>query len=163
MRIYKTTLIAILSLIAFGIPSVNAQTKSAPNAEQLDRGRYIVSITGCNHCHTAGWEQAGGEIPESERLMGDPTGNWGSWGTSYATNLRISFSKRTEDQWVKYAKAMKTRPPMPWFNIRPMTEADLRAVYQYIRSLGPGGKEMPAFLPPGKKPNPPYIEFPGAK
>ena len=172
MRIYKATMSGILLMMLLGIPSIYGQAKAAPNAQQkqaapnaqqIERGRYIIAITGCNHCHTAGWEQAGGDKPERERLLGDTTGNWGPWGTTYATNLRLSLSMMTEDQWVKYAKILDTRPPMPWFNVRPMTETDLRAIYQYIRSLGPVGKEAPAFLPPGKQPKPPFIQFPGAK
>jgi hypothetical protein len=43
-----------------------------------------------------------------------------------------------------------TRPPMPWFNVRAMTDADLRGLYQYVKSLRAGGAAAPAFLPPDK-------------
>ena len=108
LRIYQATLIGFLSLIVLGVPSVYAQAKAASDgqkksapaaqkgqsaalAEQIERGKYIIAITGCNHCHTAGFEAAGGEIPESQRLLGDSTGNWGTWGTTYASNLRLSL------------------------------------------------------------------------
>jgi hypothetical protein len=41
-----------------------------------------------------------------------------------------------------------------------MSEADLRALYRYVRSLGPAGKPAPAYLPPGAKPGGPVIAFP---
>ncbi len=66
----------------------------------------------------------------------------------------------TEDQWVKKAKALNARPPMPWFNVRDMTTADLRAMYRYIRHLGPAGKPAPAYLPPDKTPPEPVVRFP---
>ena len=69
----------------------------------------------------------------------------------------------TEDAWVKYAKELMTRPPMPWFIIRAMTDADRRALYQYVKSLGAGGTASPAFLPPDKAPKQPYIQWPGVK
>jgi hypothetical protein len=52
------------------------------------------------------------------------------------------------------------RAPMPWFNVNRMTDEDLRAVYQFIRFLGPAGGPAPAYLPPDQEPDPPYVEFP---
>ena len=61
------------------------------------------------------------------------------------------------DAWVQHAHTMQPRPPMPWFNMRSMSEADLKAMYVYIRSLGPAGEPAPEALPPDKQPTPPYI------
>ncbi len=44
----------------------------------------------------------------------------------------------TEAQWVKHAR-QERMPPMPWFNLAKMTDADLKAVYAYVRSLGAAG------------------------
>ncbi len=49
---------------------------------------------------------------------------------------------------------------MPWFVLREMTEQDLRAVYRFIRNLGPAGEPAPAYLPPDQEPPKPYIQFP---
>jgi hypothetical protein len=49
---------------------------------------------------------------------------------------------------------------MPWFSLRDMTDEDLRAIYQFVRSLGPGGEPAPAYLPPGQTPSGPYVQFP---
>lgn len=49
---------------------------------------------------------------------------------------------------------------MPWFNVRAMTDADLRALYRYVRHLGPAGKPAPAYLPPDQAPGAPVVEFP---
>ena len=77
---------------------------------------------------------------------------------------QASLSKMMEDEWVKYAKGLMTCPPMPWFNIRAMTEADLRALYKYVKSLpGAPGSAAPAFLPPDRQPRPPFIQWPGVK
>jgi mono/diheme cytochrome c family protein len=121
----------------------------------------MVEIGGCNDCHTSGYANAGGKAAEADRLKGDVLGFSGAWGTTYPTNLRLSLGKMTEEQWVKYGKSLMTRPPMPWFNIRAMTDADLKAVYQYIKQLpGGAGTAAPAFLPPDKAPKPPFVQYP---
>jgi hypothetical protein len=49
---------------------------------------------------------------------------------------------------------------MPWFTLNDMHDEDLRAIYHYVRHLGPGGKEAPAYLAPDQEPPPPYAQFP---
>jgi hypothetical protein len=66
----------------------------------------------------------------------------------------------TEDQWVKKAKTLTARPPMPWFNVQAMSTSDLRAMYRYVRQLGPAGKPAPAYLPPDQTPPEPAVKFP---
>ena len=165
MKVYVKTLIGACLLIALAYQTGRSQApkQSAPNAQQIERGRYVVEIGGCNDCHTAGYAEAGGKAAESERLKGDTLGYRGPWGTTYPTNLRLSIGKMTEDQWVKYAKTLMTRPPMPWFNIQAMTEADQRALYQYVKSLGVSGSPAPTFLAPDKTPKPPFVQWPGVK
>jgi hypothetical protein len=98
-----------------------------------------------------------GKIPVAQRLTGSHVGWNGPWGTSYPTNLRLLVQKMSADAWVQHAHTMQPRPPMPWFNMRSMSEADLKAMYVYIRSLGPAGEPAPEALPPDKQPTPPYI------
>jgi mono/diheme cytochrome c family protein len=165
LKIYRTSLIVAALALLLGCQMGKGQSvkQSSRNPQQVERGRYIVEIGGCNDCHTAGYAEADGKMPESDRLKGDVLGYRGPWGTTYPTNLRVSIGKMTEDQWVKYGKNLMTRPPMPWFNIRALTDADLRALYQYVKSLGVSGTAAPAFVPPDKQPKPPYVQWPGVK
>ena len=164
MRVYEATVIGAGFVIALGYQTGYGQpAKQAPSRQQIERGRYVVEIAGCNDCHTAGYAEAGGKAPDSERLKGDVLGFRGPWGTTYPTNLRLSLGKMTEDQWVEYASTLMARPPMPWFSVRAMTDADKRAVHQYVKSLGASGSAAPAFVPPDQQPKPPYIQFPGVK
>lgn len=132
----------------------------AGNSKQIEEGRYLVTIGGCNDCHTPGYLLKGGNVPESTWLIGDSFGWNGPWGTTYPPNLRLFISKLTEDQWVNEAKTLKRKPPMPWFNLNIMKEKDLRAIYQFVKSLGAVGKQVPASLPPGQIPPMPYAKFP---
>jgi hypothetical protein len=131
-------------------PSVNAQSP-------VVAGEYLVAIGGCNDCHTEGWMMAPGKVPVTQRLTGSHVGWNGPWGTSYPTNLRLMVQKMSADAWVQHAHTMQPRPPMPWFNMRSMSEPDLKAIYVYIRSLGPAGEPAPDVLPPGQLPATPYI------
>ena len=128
------------------------------NKAALERGRYLVTVSGCNDCHTAGYGQTAGNIPESEWLTGSPVGFSGPWGTTYPANLRLPVQTMSESQWLEYARAER-RPPMPWFNLAKMSDKDLKSMYQYIRSLGAKGEAAPQYAPPGQAVNTPYIDF----
>ncbi len=149
--------LAAATLLALTGPAFGAGPKGPGDIEQ---GRYLLKIGGCNDCHTAGYGPSNGKVPESQWLMGDAVGWRGPWGTTYASNLRLVFAGLTEDQWVKTARTVEYRPPMPWFTLRDMRERDLRLMYRYVRSLGPGGKPAPAYVPPDKEPTGPVITFP---
>jgi len=125
---------------------------SAAQSDALPRGRYLVTIAGCNDCHTAGWMESNGNVSEKDWLKGDAIGWRGPWGTTYAANLRLYMNGLTEEQWVERARTLRTRPPMPWWALRVMTDSDLSGIYQFIKSLGPGGQAVPAYVPPGQEP-----------
>jgi hypothetical protein len=74
----------------------------------------------------------------------------------------MTMANVTEDDWVRLARTVQLRPPMPWFALRDMTEEDLRAFHRYVRSLGVAGEAAPAFVPPDKLPHTPVITFPEA-
>jgi mono/diheme cytochrome c family protein len=129
--------------------------RSRPVAKQdppVERGRYLVKIAGCNDCHTAGYAMSGGKVPESQWLTGDSLGWRGPWGTTYAVNLRLYMAGMSEAQWVARARTLETRPPMPWFALRDMTDQDLKALYRYVKSLGAGGEPAPAYVAAGSEP-----------
>lgn len=143
---------ALLSL------STLAQAEAKADARTLEQGRYILSIAGCNDCHTPHYPESGGKIPPKDWLTGSSVGFQGPWGTTYPANLRLSAQAMSEADWIKRARS-ELRPPMPWFSLRDMRDTDLRAMYQYIRSLGPAGQPAPAYVPPGKETSTPYFEF----
>lgn len=124
-----------------------------------EAGRYLVIVGGCNDCHTPGWGETNGAVPEDRWLTGSAVGFQGPWGTSYPANLRLAVQATTEDAFVARAHAGQGLPPMPWMNLARMNDTDLRALYRFIRSLGPAGERAPAPLPPGVEPATPYIPF----
>jgi mono/diheme cytochrome c family protein len=78
----------------------------------------------------------------------------GPWGVSYAFNLtpdkNTGIGIWTEDIFINtirngrhWGVARPILPPMPWQNIREMTDEDLRAVYAYLRSIPPVSNKVP--------------------
>lgn len=155
MFISKTRFsLLLLSLIVVPVAVSNEMS------EEHAKGKYLVKIGGCNDCHTAGYAPSGGTTPESQWLLGDQVGFRGPWGTTYPVNLREYMDKLSEAEWISKAKELKTRPPMPWWILNEMTEDDLRAIYQYIKSLGTVENSVPSFVPPEEEPKTPYIQWP---
>ena len=153
-------IMVVTALIVAPMQIASAQAPKEPDLQSIERGRYLVKIAGCNDCHTPGYAHSGGKVPEKQWLTGDKVGWRGPWGTTYSSNLRRYMQRLSEDQWLKTAKSAKFRPPMPWFALHDMTTQDLRAIYRFIRHLGPAGELAPAFVPPGQEPKGPYVLFP---
>lgn len=148
------------SLIAMLISATVQAGDTKLDPKMIERGRYISQIGGCNDCHTPGYFENGGTTPIQQWLTGDAFGWSGPWGTTYAPNLRIYLKDKSEDEWVKDAKTLQRRPPMPWFNVNAMHEQDLRALYQFVKSFKDLGEQAPAYLPPDKEPPMPFAKFP---
>ncbi len=153
---------AVCTAAALAVLPAAAGPARPADAPAIERGRYIAKIAGCNDCHTPGYAASGGKVAEKDWLTGDALGWRGDWGTTYAVNLRLYMQGMTEAQWVKAARSVQTRPPMPWFALHDMAEQDLRAFYRYVRHLGPAGQPAPAYVAPGQVPQGPYVQFPGA-
>lgn len=144
-------------LVAAGL--LCAAGAAAADKASIDRGRYLVQTAGCNDCHTAGYLSNAGKVPESQWLLGDAVGFRGPWGTTYPPNLRRYVAAVSEDAFIADARSGRMRPPMPWFNLAAMTDADLRALHRYTRSLGEAGAAAPAYVPPGQEPRTAYFVF----
>jgi mono/diheme cytochrome c family protein len=139
--------LALLLTLIFASPFVAAMepARSTP----VERGRYLVSISGCNDCHTAGYASSGAKTPEAEWLKGDTLGYSGPWGTTYPSNLRLRLGDMDLVTWKTFARSAVLRPPMPYWALNRMTDDDLEAIWAFTRSLGKAGVAAPTALPPG--------------
>jgi len=153
--------------------------------DAVQRGKYLVTVTGCNDCHTTKTLGPDGPQPDTSKLLAGhpeqmkmpppphlpPHEPWGvvasptltawsgPWGVSFSANL-------TPDQntglgtWTKemFVSAMRTGkhmgvsrtilPPMPWQDFAKMSDADLDAIYQYLRTIPPVVNHVPDPIPP---------------
>jgi mono/diheme cytochrome c family protein len=150
----------MLRTIAVAVLSLAASVAYAQEAEiSVAKGARIAIIGGCHDCHTAGYAESGGVVDPAAALKGNPVGYQGPWGTTFAANLRIVAANNSEDDFVKYLKTFQARPPMPWFNVHALDEAEVRSLHQYIVSLGEPGDPAPDYVPPGGVPKTPFIVF----
>jgi hypothetical protein len=86
----------------------------------------------------------------------------GPWGVSFAINLTpdkdTGIGEWSEKLFIQMARTGKHQgqpngrdilPPMPWFNLKDLTDADLKAIWAYLRSLPPVKNQVPLpVLPP---------------
>ncbi|NNF25996.1 MAG: cytochrome C [Gemmatimonadetes bacterium] len=155
--------LAWLCLLLLGACSrAPAEEMSVPHVSggtDVERGRYIVVVGGCNDCHTEGYLQTEGDIPEDQWLLGSQLGWRGPWGTTFPPNLRLTVQDYSEDEFVELLHTRTALPPMPWMNLNQMVESDARALFRYIASLGAAGEVMPAALPPDVEPTTPYLSL----
>lgn len=166
----------LTGLVAFALSGCESGEASNPSGDQasvaaedvvphlvaasdIEAGRYLVIVGGCNDCHTETYLQTEGDVQEKDWLAGSKLGWRGPWGTTYPPNLRLRVQEWTEDQFVQTVHERKALPPMPWVNVNQMSEQDARAIYRYIRSLGPTGEPMPAPVPPDQEPTTPYLSL----
>ena len=146
--------VAILAVAAVGFSRTPAP--AAPDGS-IERGRYLVAYGACNDCHTPGWRESDGTIPVSKWMTGSTVGQRGPWGTSYPANVRLWFQQIREDDWLFSVRTRAGHPPMHWHDLRFLNVSDQRAIYRFIRSLGPAGKPAPATLGPHQEPHTPYV------
>jgi hypothetical protein len=162
---YKQIVLILVALVVVaGCADLGQQSSldelDSQQMAEIDRGRYIVEIMGCNDCHTSGTIGGASHIPEEDWLLGSDRGFYGEWGTAYPANLRLLLTSMSEDDWLVLAKKMRRNSPMAWSWLPKVTDQDLRAMYRFVSFLGPKGVQAPDHLPAGVKPTTDYIEFP---
>jgi cytochrome c553 len=188
MRFTFTTLFiacAMFTSIAF---SQAQNTQKAASSSAMERGKMLVTIGGCDDCHSPKTMTAQGpQIDMTRRLSGHPadqklpelptgiiapdkwgavttndlTGWYGPWGASFTANLtsdkETGLGSWTEQMFIqamrtgKHMGAAQGRPilpPMPWQSIGTLSDADLKAIFGYLKSLKPVKNAVPDPIPP---------------
>ena len=163
---HKLIVVLLVTLVVIvGCANPDKQLSSNKIEQQLltdiERGRHMVNDMGCNDCHTPDYMVKRGDIPEKDWLIGSTLGFRGSLGTTYPTNLRLLLNNMSEEEWLALAKQMREDSPMTWVMLRKALDQDLRAVYAFVKYLGPKGVPAPNLLPPEVNPTTQYIDNPG--
>jgi mono/diheme cytochrome c family protein len=158
-RWFAITLVS-LTLIAAAVALAATTTKTKPastTGSKVERGRYLVSVIGCNDCHTPGTLYG---APDMTRFLSGSELGWpGPWGTVYAANLtsdnETGLGKWTEVQIVTAIRTgnrpdgRQLAPIMPWMNLSKLSDADAHAIAAYLETLPPIVHKAPAPVPPG--------------
>jgi mono/diheme cytochrome c family protein len=117
----------------------------APRGASVETGRYLVeSVSLCWACHTQRSQMTGALTgPRFGGTTGftevdDPAHSWSP--PNITTDPETGrLGKMTEDQFVARFRQGRVIPgsPMPWQAFGRMSEEDLRAIYQYLKTVPP--------------------------
>jgi mono/diheme cytochrome c family protein len=123
---------------------IRARVARGPTVEY---GEYLASaVANCGGCHTKTSKRTG--APEGVAFAGGSTlESRTSPGTKFVTpNLTPDPTSGriyawSEDVFVaRFKNAVPTASPMPWNELKNLSEDDLRAVYRYLFSLPPAAQ-----------------------
>ena len=79
---------------------------------EIEAGRYLITVGGCNDCHTDGYLQTEGNIPEDNWLTGSKIG----WrGVQYRdSQLHVLEYIRVDKQHVYFALSLHLHSQVLW-------------------------------------------------
>jgi len=176
-RLTPWTIAALAATAVLGMaPRADAQAASG----NVERGRYLVTITGCHDCHspkvqgmTPDLTRALSGRPATTPLPSDTTTEvhasldltaWkGPWGFSVASNLTPDpttgiGTRYTEAAFIATMRTGKKpngtpiMPPMPSDVYQNMTDDDLKAIFAYLRTIKPIRNAVFAGITPAAAP-----------
>jgi cytochrome c553 len=149
----------------FARPAELASQQPAAANAMVERGRYLVGITGCHDCHSP---KVSGMTPDMSRALSgrpsttpvpsaakdevhaslDLTAWTGPWGQTVASNLTpepttglgTRYNEKSFIQTMRTGKkpnGTAIQPPMPSEVYQNMTDDDLRAIWLYLQTVKP--------------------------
>ncbi|HUO85491.1 MAG TPA: c-type cytochrome [Thermoanaerobaculia bacterium] len=150
-----------VNLIIRTLPQPLDGRVTAPGREQdpLAYGQYLATVSGCAECHTP-------RDQKNQPLMDQAfSGGWemvGPWGRVVTSNLTphpdTYVGQATKEDFIGRFKTYESMnatnaPPampgmntiMPWLAYSGMTEEDLGAIYDYLKTLAPVERRVVKF------------------
>jgi mono/diheme cytochrome c family protein len=155
--VLRVALAAAAIAAIFVMLSRDALAQSA----QVKRGKYLVTLGGCNDCHTPGYffgkpdmarflagSEVGFEIPglgvfHGPNLTPDQETGLGKWSREEIVTA-ITKGKRPDGR--------ELAPIMPWHAFANLTRDDSRAIAAFLKSLPAVNNKVPGPFGPSEKP-----------
>ena len=144
-------LVCTFATLLLTAPAVAGDVERSPFAiigkfcAEARRGEQLVATEGCTDCHTPPKTGPDGRVPDASRLLS---------GHGFAANLTPDRETGLGD-WTEqnFIEAMRTGrhlgrgrpllPPKHWPAVNQHTDAELRAIYLYLRSIPAIRNEVP--------------------
>jgi mono/diheme cytochrome c family protein len=174
MRFRLAVVLGLTALSAVSCSTPKTETETATTSDStaamtpVQRGAYLVTVTGCHDCHTPGVFYGAPDM--SRQLSGSELGWQGPWGVSYARNLtpdpNTGLGNWTDEEILNaLQKGVKKdgspmAPPMPWPDFAHLTHSDALAIVAYLRSIPPVLHQVPPRVPPGGRASGTIITLP---
>jgi mono/diheme cytochrome c family protein len=151
---------AIYLLARFAVAIACTSSAAAMDA-QLERGRYLVRLGGCNDCHTPGYflgkpdmsqflggSEVGIEVPGMGTFVGpnltpDKDTGLGNWTVEQIITA-IQTGVRPDGRILG--------PPMPWRAFAALTNDDAADIAFYLKSLPAVQHQVPGPFATGERP-----------
>ena len=135
--------------------------KEIDRSNSIEYGKYLVTMASCSDCHTQsdkgeplpGMELAGGAefnfpagVVRSANITPDKETGIGNWSKEdFFNRFRFYNNEEAHNIPVNIEKDFNT--PMPWLMYSGMTNEDLSAVYEYLRTVSPVKNRVERFTP----------------
>lgn len=148
-----------LNFIVKTIPQPYVARKAPDKSNSVEYGKYLVSIAACADCHTPrekgefikGMDFAGGtsmKVPwgtvRPANITPDMETGIGSWKKS---DFIRRFKAFASDSSMGKVNKNEFNTIMPWSFFAGMTEEDLGAIYDYLRTVKPVRNQVIRFSP----------------
>ncbi len=149
---------------ALGCTHCHTPMKMGPKGPESDLTLFLSG-------HPQGLKMPPAPKPEAPWLWTGAATNTafaGPWGVTYATNLTpdpttgLGGGVWSEEVFIKAIRSGKhfgverpIQPPMPWDGYRSLTDADLKAVWAYLKTVKPVKNLVPDHQPPAVASAPP--------
>ncbi|WP_378943210.1 cytochrome c [Mesorhizobium sp. ANAO-SY3R2] len=146
-------LVCLAATFAFSSPVL-------ANEQEIKRGEYLVTISGCNDCHTPGYFLG---KPDQDRFLGGSDVGFEIPGVGVFVGRNITPDKETgignwtTEQIVTAIQAGQRpdgrvlAPIMPWHAFAQLTPEDARAIAVFLQSVEPVSQAIPGPFKPGEK------------
>ena len=147
--------LALVAIAAVAAPAV-------ADDQQIARGKYLVTISGCSDCHTPGALLGN---PDTTRLLGGADVGFGIPGVGVFVGSNLTPDKETglggwTSEQIIAAITTGKRPDgrvlsgvMPWQELSQLTGADAQAIVAYLKSIPAVKNAVPGPLGPKDKPD----------
>jgi mono/diheme cytochrome c family protein len=139
------------SLLIKSVPAPLDGPVPPPDTSDPGRyGEYLVTIAGCLECHT---QERNGKLETEKLLAGGRDFSVGSYSVRSANitpEMETGIGAWSEDRFVEkfrgYARMTPESTPkvsqesftlMPWLNFTRLTDAELHAIYSFLRTVKP--------------------------
>jgi len=144
---------------SIGCNDCHSPKKMGPNGPYVDSAKMLSGFPSNAPVPVAG----AGDIKNGLVVFnGDLTACIGPWGTTFSANITsdaTGIGNWKEEQFknaIRHGKykgldgARMLMPPMPWQDLSNLTDADIQAIFYYLKSTKPVNNVVPAFRPTGK-------------
>ena len=154
LRVSVRLVLATASVIA--LPAFAALADDT----QVARGKYLVTLGGCNDCHTPGYFLGN---PDMSRFLGgsdvgfEIPGQGVFVGSNITPDKKTGIGSWTREQIVKAIQGGERpdgrilAPVMPWHAFAKLTADDAMAIAAFLQSLKPVSNQIPGPFKPGEK------------